>query len=100
MGKPPLPSSSTHKARACQHASLPTPFKKPRRACIRLNSRKELKSNAMTTPATATAEPTAVESPAGAPIEIDPPEPGQISPEPSRRTGIADLIWRHKVSPP
>ncbi len=54
----------------------------------------------MTTPATATAEPTAVESPAGAPIEIDPPEPGQVSAEPSRRTGIADLIWRAKVSPP
>jgi hypothetical protein len=53
----------------------------------------------MTTPATATAEPTAVEPTAESALEVD-PQPGQASAEPSRRTGIAELIWRAKVSPP
>jgi len=39
----------------------------------------------------------AVETPAESPIGVD---PAQVSAEPSRRTGIADLIWRAKVSPP
>ena len=55
----------------------------------------------MTTPAITTAEDAlAVESPTESPIEVDAPEPVQAVPEPSRRTGIADLIWRAKTSPP
>jgi hypothetical protein len=53
----------------------------------------------MTTPASAIAEPAAVPSPVESPTEVD-PEPGQVSAEPSRRIGIADLIWRAKVSAP